>query len=271
MINKKSLDNEKRKELRERLESKEKFLPLLNFFVEKSIIEEKENDKYLDEEINFSTFYEAFITSSSRINYERAFKYSESPIERMFLSSLILLFIRNRYLYLNICKPSRDVENEIKEFRERHLNIMTFAENYQKETGDIELKYFEGFFKGESSSGFFTQERYDEIEYHRIFVKNFLWDSYFITPQAQFPNYKIDNKSIRVDLLIWSPSNENIKLVVECDGFKYHKSKEVFESDKKRDRLLQSKGYQVLRFSGSEIFRDTVKVSEELFDFIENL
>lgn len=45
------------------------------------------------------------------------------------------------------------------------------------------------------------------------------------------------------------------KVVVECDGHDFHeRTKEQAASDKKRDRDIQAAGYQVLRFTGSEIF-----------------
>ena len=48
-----------------------------------------------------------------------------------------------------------------------------------------------------------------------------------------------------------------MKIGVECDGHDFHeKTKEQAARDKKRDRDLQALGYRVLRFSGSEIYRD---------------
>tara|TARA_R110000868_G_scaffold267791_1_gene527071 strand:- start:232 stop:480 length:249 start_codon:yes stop_codon:yes gene_type:complete len=82
-----------------------------------------------------------------------------------------------------------------------------------------------------------------------LIIKNFAWDTYHITLQAGFLTLKLDNKSTRVDLLIWKASDEKLKLIVECDGFKFHNTKEKSV----RDRLYKSKGYQVIIFSGTEI------------------
>ena len=70
-------------------------------------------------------------------------------------------------------------------------------------------------------------------------------------------------------MFIWIPGDENFKLIVECDGFQYH-SKDTFTSDRKRDRLFQRKGYEVLRYSGSEIHRNPFEVSWDLFTHLQN-
>lgn len=48
-----------------------------------------------------------------------------------------------------------------------------------------------------------------------------------------------------------------LKLAIECDGHDFHeRTKEQARRDKNRDRVLASFGYHVLRFTGSEIWRD---------------
>lgn len=67
------------------------------------------------------------------------------------------------------------------------------------------------------------------------------------------------------------PGGESIKIVVECDGYAYHNSKENFQGDRMRDKQLQMNGFRVIRFSGAEINKDPTKVSSELFDLLEVL
>lgn len=54
------------------------------------------------------------------------------------------------------------------------------------------------------------------------------------------------------------------KLVIELDGHEDHKSKEDRTYDAKRDRQLQRDGYTVIRFTGSEIFKDVAWCVEEV-------
>jgi hypothetical protein len=55
---------------------------------------------------------------------------------------------------------------------------------------------------------------------------------------------------------------------VELDGHDFHeRTKEQAERDKKRDRDLQSVGYHVARFTGSQVYRDPLGVAEEAIGF----
>lgn len=56
-------------------------------------------------------------------------------------------------------------------------------------------------------------------------------------------------------------------MVVECDGHDFHeKTKEQARRDKQRDRFFQSRGFKVLRFTGSEIWADPEKCADEVID-----
>ena len=94
-------------------------------------------------------------------------------------------------------------------------------------------------------------------------------DAFHLTIQAKMPpEIKLDGRGLRVDLLAWSPFGVLPRIVVECDGFEYHKNKEQFINDRKRDRLLKSHGYDVVRFSGSEIYADPLVPAKELLDYL---
>jgi very-short-patch-repair endonuclease len=70
----------------------------------------------------------------------------------------------------------------------------------------------------------------------------------------------------RVDFLF---TRDDVRLVVECDGHDFHeRTKEQAESDKSRDRELSAKGYIVMRFTGSEIWRNPFKAATEVLDFL---
>jgi very-short-patch-repair endonuclease len=59
-----------------------------------------------------------------------------------------------------------------------------------------------------------------------------------------------------------------VNIIVECDGFSYHSSKETFISDRQRDRALKALGFDVWRFSGSEIINDPVYTPYELAEYL---
>lgn len=83
-------------------------------------------------------------------------------------------------------------------------------------------------------------------------------DTLTVTPQKQIGPY-------RVDFLLESGECPGVNLVVECDGHDFHeRTKEQAARDRSRDRDLQAKGYIILRFTGSEIYRDAWKCAEEV-------
>lgn len=55
------------------------------------------------------------------------------------------------------------------------------------------------------------------------------------------------------------------KLVVECDGYKWHRyDKEQIEGDIKRDAYLAKRGWRVLHFSGVQVRRNIEGCIEEI-------
>jgi hypothetical protein len=258
-------------QLYKNLESKEKFLPLLELFVSRSIEEQYADSIQETSPITYAMFYERFSRIISTRNAEYVFSYCHSPIERIFLNSLSLLFVKNHFTCLHFTPPSKDVEADIGQKRKVYGSIMCLIESYKEQTGDLEMIHFDKALEQKKAEESLTQEEVEEIKMHHSIIQHFEWNSIHITPQAGFPNLKINDKSIRVDIYLWVPGNPDIKIVVECDGYQYHSDKHTFENDRARDRLLQLNGYRIIRFSGTEINRNPVKVSNELFDLLEKI
>lgn len=88
---------------------------------------------------------------------------------------------------------------------------------------------------------------------------------------------KLKNTTYRVDICLYigdwlNDSDSCKKLIVECDGHAFHeKTKEQAMRDKKRDRDLIEAGYQVIHFTGKEIFSDPYKCAREIKDLINKL
>lgn len=62
-----------------------------------------------------------------------------------------------------------------------------------------------------------------------------------------------------------------LKIAIECDGHDFHeRTKEQARKDRSKDRWLQSHGYHVLRFTGSEIWKDPVDCAEQVLKLIWN-
>ncbi len=62
-----------------------------------------------------------------------------------------------------------------------------------------------------------------------------------------------------------------VKCIAEVDGHDFHeRTKEQAQRDKRRDRHFQANGFQVFRFTGSEIFRAAEEATREIHEFFIN-
>lgn len=71
---------------------------------------------------------------------------------------------------------------------------------------------------------------------------------YRLRTQVEFPGVG------SVDLVV------DDRVVVECDGYAYHSSREAFRKDRRRDRVLHGLGYVVLRFAYEDVVDDPLCV-----------
>jgi very-short-patch-repair endonuclease len=71
------------------------------------------------------------------------------------------------------------------------------------------------------------------------------------------PQHLIGRHTVDFGIVVHFVANEQIKIVVECDGHDFHeKTKEQAARDKSRQCDLEIAGWRVLRFTGSMIWRD---------------
>ena len=54
------------------------------------------------------------------------------------------------------------------------------------------------------------------------------------------------------------------RLIVETDGYQYHRGRAAFEDDRARDLQLRALGYEVLRLSYRQVFDDSAQVAAVL-------
>lgn len=52
------------------------------------------------------------------------------------------------------------------------------------------------------------------------------------------------------------------KLVVETDGYEYHRGRQAFQDDRGRDLDLRARGYQVIRLSEKQVNEEPQRVAE---------
>ena len=64
------------------------------------------------------------------------------------------------------------------------------------------------------------------------------------------------------------PSIKNLKYAIELDGFDYHSSKKQMNYDYERENNLKLKGYNVIRFTGSQLYKEPFKCVDRLLRII---
>ena len=90
-----------------------------------------------------------------------------------------------------------------------------------------------------------------------------------------YPQFEIDGngKTYRTDFLleVIDKNNPNFDcyIVVECDGHEFHqKTKQQVKRDNEREMALKMLGYDVLRFSGTQIYENPMKCANDIYDYV---
>lgn len=88
-----------------------------------------------------------------------------------------------------------------------------------------------------------------------------------VTPQQEINTGK---KRYYADFYINIDSYiEDVGVVVECDGHEFHqKTKKQVEYDNEREYEIKKCGYDILRFSGSQIYNNPFKCANDIFDYL---
>lgn len=86
---------------------------------------------------------------------------------------------------------------------------------------------------------------------------------------------KVDNNKYRVDFLFDTEFQEllkfqkDYKLVIECDGHEFHeKTKEQVKKRNDRDYNLKTADYDIIHFSGSEIYNEPYACALKILNII---
>ena len=81
---------------------------------------------------------------------------------------------------------------------------------------------------------------------------------------------EVNGKIYRADFLYEEDSENPFKLIIECDGHDFHeKTKEQVEKRNNRDMDLKMSGFDVIHFSGSQIFNKPYSCAKEICDYID--
>lgn len=148
------------------------------------------------------------------------------------------------YAYLAYCKAVSESDNALR------LSVLTtLAENTTKSTG------FDSFRGGDLESPF-EEEVYQSIADHLGTEK--------LIPQLQFAGFRID--------IVYDPKITGApKIAIECDGAKYHSSREAYLYDRHRQKILENHGFVFHRIWSTNWWRNSSRETTKLIEFIKNI
>lgn len=82
-------------------------------------------------------------------------------------------------------------------------------------------------------------------------------------PQVSVGPYRLDFALIEI------PEAPRLKVAIELDGHDYHKTKTQRNHDTQRERYLMRNGWQVIRFTGSQIHNDAAACVMETVELVK--
>lgn len=59
-------------------------------------------------------------------------------------------------------------------------------------------------------------------------------------------------------------------LIIECDGFEYHANKKQVNYDYERETNLKLQGYDIIRFTGTQIYNEPLECVEKICNYLQN-
>lgn len=220
-------------------------------------VEEDEKDSPTSEE--FREFLAKALNVQHRHSLDMVFKHGDSEIERLFLNSVLYGFLCNDPFGIYFTPPFANAPDEVEQRREAFLAVREMQQKLAALNDGRTTRDYVKWLKEERGMPQEAADFWDSID----IVAPLVGDSFHFSLQAGFPDLKV-----RTDLLIWVPCRPEVKIIVECDGYEWHSGKTTFVSDRKRDRKLRALGYEVLRFSGSEIYNTPVECALELYGIL---
>lgn len=148
------------------------------------------------------------------------------------------------YAYIAYCKAVSESNNDLR------LSVLsTLAENTTKSES---LDSFKG---GELESPF-EEEVYQSLADQLGTEK--------LIPQLQFAGFRID--------IVYDPKIAGVpKVAIECDGAKFHSSREAYLYDRHRQKILENHGFVFHRIWSTNWWRNSSRETTKLVDFIKQI
>lgn len=132
----------------------------------------------------------------------------------------------------------------------------------------IEVLVYWEFLVSAMSNPELSDEKICCVSWNNKAADNLVYDVY---PQK---TVVLGRRTFRCDFLVEILNDKEIvgKICIELDGHDFHeRTKDQAQRDKLRDREFQKAGYTVLRYTGSEVFKDPSIVISDIENIVEDL
>lgn len=104
----------------------------------------------------------------------------------------------------------------------------------------------------------------------RMFRSNEFPD--YVVGISVFPQFEVETESKKycADFyIVVEGYKDEIDIIVECDGHDFHeKTKKQVAYNNEREYAIKKAGYDILRFSGSQIYENPFKCANDIFDYL---
>lgn len=166
----------------------------------------------------------------------------------------------------NLCNKAKDI---LISYAFHHNNIYDYYEYLQeldKISSPIEQIFYVSYIL---YCGFLGNDMVDDVP---LVIS--LFENIKLQEKVEFNNktYNIDfvidfsNKNNKGEYI--TPTIKNLKYAIELDGFDYHSNKQQMNYDYERENNIKLKGYNVIRFTGSQLYKEPFKCVDNLIRII---
>jgi hypothetical protein len=205
-----------------------------------------------------------------RVAFKRSldaiFSQSESPLETQFFTSLLFHSLCFHFMgfWIQPNETNRGAPEQLDKYAGYAESMLELYLRWQAVSGTKagEFKHYL------AKLGL----RPEQAESHETLAEfEFGFGLYYrprIMLQPWFPDITVSGKPLRADALVYIPYNPKARIIIECDGWLFHKDKESFRRDRARDRAFTDAGYIVRRYAGSEIHESCLDASWDLVEHI---
>jgi transcription elongation GreA/GreB family factor len=148
------------------------------------------------------------------------------------------------YAYLAYCKAISEGNHD------QRIGVLTALSENSSKSATFNVGNF-----GELESPF------EEEVYHRLVDE---LDESKLIPQMKVSEFRID--------IVYDPKIEGLpKIAIECDGAKYHSSREAYLHDRHRQKILEDHGFVFHRIWSTNWWRNPQRETKKLVEFIKSV